>query len=78
MSRSYIISFNQEATEDEIQKYLLEIKAAGGEILKTFEQLKEYVATIPDSILGSLQATAEGARVIDAIEPDSVVTIQSL
>ncbi|GJE94489.1 hypothetical protein PsYK624_106590 [Phanerochaete sordida] len=78
MSGKYIVVFKKTATPDQINKYADDVNANGGQVKDRWDTgslLKGFSATIPDQFLTQLQSLA--GDVIDYIEPDSTVTIQS-
>ncbi|KAI0332338.1 protease propeptide/inhibitor [Cubamyces sp. BRFM 1775] len=75
MSGKYIVVFKDHVSQSEIDKYVNEVKANGGNVGQRYDSvLKGFSAQIPESYLQRLQSFQ--GSVIDYIEPDSIVTTQ--
>ncbi|EKM54259.1 uncharacterized protein PHACADRAFT_257985 [Phanerochaete carnosa HHB-10118-sp] len=78
MSGKYIVVFKKTATPEQIRKYADDVTANGGQVKDLWENrplLKGFSAEIPNNFVAHLQSLQ--GDLIDYIEPDSTVTIQS-
>ncbi|KAL5485025.1 hypothetical protein ACEPAI_7667 [Sanghuangporus weigelae] len=72
---NYIVVFNDEVTQEQIDKYVQDVKEGGGQVNQRFDAiLNGFSATIPDKTLDSFKSLQ--GDVIKYIEPDQTVTIQ--
>ncbi|KAL5528247.1 hypothetical protein ACEPAF_7383 [Sanghuangporus sanghuang] len=72
---NYIVVFNDEVTQEQIDKYVQDVKEGGGQVNQRFDAiLNGFSATIPDKTLESFKSLQ--GDVIKYIEPDQTVTIQ--
>ncbi|OSX66390.1 hypothetical protein POSPLADRAFT_1053041 [Postia placenta MAD-698-R-SB12] len=75
MSGKYIVVFKDHVTEAQINDYVNDVNANGGQVGQRFDPvLNGFSATIPDVYLTKLQSLQDD--VISYIEPDGVVKTQ--